>query len=82
MGKLICRVFGHRWAWPEIMVFVARDGRVVRFAAHTSCLRCGCTDQSLSPDTHVHVRAAFEGRPRGFGDSGFGERVNRMMGWN
>jgi hypothetical protein len=81
MRRLICRVLGHRWAWPEILVFVARDGRVVRFAAHTSCLRCGCMDQSLSPDTHVHVRAAFEVPVVGL-SPGFVESLKRQMGWN
>lgn len=55
--------------------------RAVDVKQETRCLRCGCEERDNWPTMKVHL-GHFTCRPRGFGDSDLGDRVNRMMGWN
>lgn len=83
LSRWVCRVIGHRWDWPDIVVAIMPDG--LRFLPQwRGCGRCGHREQDEARQGGIVVIPAFQGPVVGFGGDGedrLGEQVNRAMGW-
>jgi hypothetical protein len=89
MKRLACRLFGHRWKWPEIPV-VPMIGGVQVMPPWRECDRCGLRQQDEGMESEVIIFPAFQGPVEGFGPlrpetnrklNALGLKVKREMGW-
>ncbi len=83
MKRLLCRLIGHRWAWPDIVVTIQPEG--LRFLPQwRGCERCGIREQDVGHEAQICIVPSFQGPVTGFGNprlQQLGESVKRQMGW-
>lgn len=80
MRRLICRILGHRWTWPEVTASFNFDTGFIQVSQDTACSRCGCAEPKEFPDMLVHLNC-ISPNWRPVIEEGFGEKVDREMGW-
>lgn len=83
LSRWVCRVIGHRWDWPDIVITETPEG--FRFLpSWRGCERCGHREQDEREIATVHVVPQFQGPVEGLNPKPkdeLGERVKREMGW-
>jgi hypothetical protein len=75
LSDWVCRLWGHRWAWPEIMVAMDFDRRTVEVSQDTYCVRCGYDEKEGYPETVLHLKNLSD-------SDVVGTLVKRAMGWD
>lgn len=88
LNRTICRLFGHRWGWPDIPLIIGPAGIGILCLWRT-CERCGARQSDDKSEATVIFTTSYQGDPR---DCAFhrdpegtydnlGKRVKREMGW-
>lgn len=84
MKHLLCRLMGHAWLWPDIVVTIQPEG--LRFLPQwRECSRCGLREQDEDHKAKICIVPTFQGPVTGFRNQKLqriGESVKRQMGWD
>lgn len=74
MTSLICKLFGHRWKFRQLAVYI-NTGGIEKISCYVECERCQTTQPPKESEIEVLVlQRTHEADP-------FGDEVKRAMGW-
>lgn len=91
----LCRLFGHQWNWPDIVVTPMPGGIQIQ-PCWRECARCHHRERDEQMQARLVILPRFQGPVQGFATpprhpncrsgspkmDALGEKVKRAMGWD